>query len=128
MKREEYNELCRSMERDIALRAVDIKQTIDSYYGTFFYVGVPAQKEQAKRQWEEAKERDIEKELRYARQTAEIMAFGADGRAGALKLVEEAETQNASPKRARPNLLLNLFKRSKIYQVCEKYLLASGSI
>lgn len=110
MKREEYNERCRSMENEIAIQTIKIQRMVDFDYGTFIYIGTPAQKAQARQQWEESKKRAVERQLQYIQQIAELSFFGSEGREETLKSVEQAEAEMNSLIRSHsgiPDTLIN---------------------
>ena len=98
----EYNKQCQEFEKDFALGCINLKEKYEKEYPHFMYVGTAWAKEQAFKDYMDAKERAIEEDVKTLRRKLEIFHFGIGGKPRVVLQLDTSVKQEATPPTPEP--------------------------
>lgn len=92
MTKKEFDQICDQFELDKELERMDLERELEMKRSLFFYVGSETTVGKIRRQWEDAKQKDFDKELAYRNSRREVEMFGPNGKEGARQKIKEEES------------------------------------
>jgi uncharacterized coiled-coil protein SlyX len=83
----EFEKRIVALEHELAFQSIALRSKLDQEYDRFVYLGSEQAKEQAKKQWLQAKQERFNRELSRLKAQLEIKFFGPRGIEGVRKLL-----------------------------------------
>lgn len=83
----EFEKRIAALEQELAFQSMALMSKLDQEYDRFVYLGSEQAKEQAKKQWLQAKQERFNRELSRLKAQLEIKFFGLRGIEGVRKLL-----------------------------------------